>query len=161
MATSRSPAKKKQKDTRAPSLPNVGWDGQAFKDWADAEKLTNASPIEHCKDMRIGIDGGDWAQSLMAVAPPEPLLNALGGVPFSLTRRVDEELQKFADAGIEPLFIFDGLPLVCRSKSSVLRESRKAESLIRAAWNTYDGGKPEPAVEAFSKICKSLPMSHV
>ena len=132
-------------------------DGLAFKQWAVNENVALSSSIEQIRDSRLGIDGEDYVHSLLISTPNrEPLLPALGGLPFTLHKRIDEDLQGFGEAGIDPIFVFNGLDLACRDRASVLRESRKAANILGDAWSTYDNAKGEEAVNMFGRACKFL-----
>ena len=98
---------------------------QAFKIWALNEKVVTASPLEQFRDLRIGIDADDYLHSLLLLGGHEPLLSALGGKPICLFQRVDHDLDGYRDAGIEPIFIFNGLDLACKDRSTVLNERPK------------------------------------
>lgn len=125
-----------------------------FKEWANSESVSQSGSLDQLKDRRIGIDGDDYVNTLLFTNQQEPLLTALGGLPFSLHERVDNDLQNFQDAGIEPVFVFNGLDLACKDKASIIKESRKAESTLKQAWTIYDEGHGEQAVKAFGKLCK-------
>jgi hypothetical protein len=85
---------------------------------------------------------------------PEPLLPAHGGNGFTIKKRVDEDIARFRDAGIEPWFVFNGLDLASRDRASILNESRKAAKDLDAAWAIYDSGDGERAVQSFGRACK-------
>lgn len=132
----------------------MGSNALAFKEWATNESVCQSAPVEQLRNTRLGIDADDYVHSLLFASQQEPLLSALGGLPFSLHKRVDEDLLSFREAGIEPLFVFNGLDLACKDRASVLRESRKAESTLKGAWSVYDEGNGEEAVKAFGRLCE-------
>ena len=127
----------------------------AFKAWATSEQVITTSTVEQFNGKRIGIDAEDYLHSLLIAGNREPLLPALGGKPFCLLRRVDEDVEGFRAAGIEPLFIFNGLDVACRDRASILGESRKASNVLNEAWQIYDQGRGEEAVLQFGKACES------
>lgn len=128
--------------------------GLAFKAWALTENVTTTSPTEQFRDKRIGIDAEDYLHSLLITGAREPLFPALGGRPFGLYRRVDVDIEGYRSAGIEPVFIFNGLDLACRDRTVILNESRKASNTLNEAWTIYDQGKGEEAVQQFGRACK-------
>ena len=82
-----------------------------------------------------------------------PLLPAHGGQPFTLKKRIDEDLEGFQAAGIEPIFVFNGLDLACKDRANILNDSRRASAVLNDAWQIYDQGKGEEAVLMFGKAC--------
>ena len=134
----------------------MGSNGLAFKDWAVKEVIVQLTPIERFKGRRIGIDAEDYCHSLLVFENREPLLPAHGGRPFSFNKRVDEDLQSFRDAGIEPVFVFGGLDLACKDRSSILNEGRRASIILNEAWETYDQAQGEDAVKKFGRTCECL-----
>lgn len=132
----------------------MGSNALAFKEWAVNEGITASGPIEQLRNRTVGIDAEDYLQSLLTAGNREPLLPALGGLPFTLKTRVDQDLDAFAEAEVVPVFVFNGLDLACHDTASVLTESRKASTTLTDAWNIYDQGKGEEAVSMFSKACE-------
>ncbi len=128
----------------------------AFKEWATNEGLTLSGPIEQLKGARVGIDAEDYVCHILFTAHKEPLLPALGGLPLGLHKRVSEDLENFREAEITPIFVFNGLELACRDRSSIFRDSRKAEKLLNEAWSVYDKGEAGPAVDAFGRAGESI-----
>jgi hypothetical protein len=135
----------------------------AFKDWAKAEGLVLSGDIAEFSDTIIGFEAEDYLNSLLNnTSTREPLLPALAGLPFALRQHVDADLASFADAGIEPRFIFNGLEIACRDRKSLMKESLKASKTLEEAWNVYDQGRGDDAVVAFGKACELILMrSHV
>ena len=132
----------------------MGSNALAFKNWAANENVITTTPVEQFRGRRIGIDADDYLQTLLVSGNREPLLPAHGGKPFTLTKRVDEDLESFRAAGIEPIFVFNGLDLACKDRASILNESRRASGILNEAWQIYDQGKGEDAVLMFGKACK-------
>lgn len=131
----------------------MGSNALAFKTWATNEKVVNNSPTEQFRNARVGIDAEDYLHSLLITGNREPLLPALGGKPFCLWRRVDDDLEGYKAAGIEPWFVFNGLDLACRDRVSLQNESTKASHFLNEAWSIYDQGRGEDAVITFGKAC--------
>ena len=50
------------------------------------------------------------------------------------------------------MFILNGLDLGCEDRTSVLRESRKIDSALKATWSVYDEGRGTDAVLAFGRL---------
>lgn len=128
--------------------------GLAFKDWALKEAAYWTFGIEQLRGSKLGIDAEEYLAGLLIAQNREPLLPALGGLPFSLKQRVDEDVQRFHDAGIQPTFVFNGLDLACRDRSSILKASLRATETLDSAWRIYDAGKGDEAVSAFGRACE-------
>ena len=140
----------------------MGSNSQAFKEWALHEDLTFTRSIDQHFDKRngsntnydVGIDADDYLQSLLTAPNKEPLLPALGGLPFTLKKRVDEDIEGFKQASINPVFVFNGLDLACNDRTSIFRDSRKVAGTLSEAWRIYDEGKGDEAVAAFGQVCE-------
>lgn len=133
----------------------MGPESLAFKDWAKSEGLLDSFPIdEGCKGKEIGIEAEDYLNSLLTNSQTrEPLLPALGGLPFALKEHIDKDLDNFRHAGIIPTFVFNGLELGCRDRKTISKESQKAVQILDEAWRVYDQGRGDDAVIAFGKAC--------
>jgi len=127
----------------------------AFKEWAKAESLETAGGIEQLKGTSIAIDGADYLNSILtSTATREPLLPALGGLPFALQKNVDRDLKNFEEADVRPIFVFSGLDVASWDYSMVGKESRKVVKTLEDAWTAYDSGRADDAVTAFGKVCE-------
>ena len=135
----------------------MGSHGLPFKQWAFKEVAYHTSDIAELRDHSIGIDAEEYLAGLLVTNSREPLLPALGGLPFSLKQRVDEDLARFREAGIKANFVFNGLDLACRDRASILRGSARATETLESAWRIYDAGKGDEAVSAFGRACTSFP----
>lgn len=126
----------------------------AFKEWANSDGVSVSSPIEQLKGTLIAIDAEDYVNSILVSSQREPLLPALGGLPFGLHKRIRDDLRRFREAEVDLVFVFSGMDLACRDRASIFRESRRAERALSEAWSTYDDGRSGPAVEAFGRTSK-------
>lgn len=145
------------KDSKEPKESKELKDLKDFKDWALHENVAITSPVEQFRDKRIGIDADDYLHSLLTKHRREHLVPALAGKPFGLYRGVDEDIEGFRAANIEPIFIFNGLDLACRDRTAILNEGRMASNILNEAWTIYDEGKGADAVEQFGKACEFPP----
>ncbi|KAH9026363.1 PIN domain-like protein [Lactarius pseudohatsudake] len=67
-------------------------------------------PLNVLTDSRLGIDAAYYLQSLYDSPPSrEPLLAATGGLPLSLTTRIESDLRTLEKLRIKPVFVFPGL----------------------------------------------------
>jgi hypothetical protein len=82
--------------------------------------------------------------------PPshEPLLAALGGDPIGLKQHIGNELNRWKDNNMRPLFVFDGLNVVGKDEI-ILEAARVALQKTNHAWNLYGENQPAEAVSAF------------
>lgn len=90
----------------------------------------------------------------------EPLLPALGGLPFGLEAFLDKELAALRECGIHPIFIFDGLD--SGKKHGPFEMTRKSSERNKAAWDLYAQSQrqesriqQEELVEAFRRSGRS------
>lgn len=124
----------------------------AFRDWARAEALESWGELDEFAGTCLAIDAEEYLNSVLTTAATsEPLLPALGGLPFALEQHIDQDLKRFRDAKIEPLFIFNGIELAVKDSSFQIKESQKTAKILDDAWNIYDQGRGEEAVVAFGK----------
>lgn len=132
----------------------------AFREWAKNEGLVKAVPISDFEDAVIGYDAEDFINILLVQeGTREPLLPALGGLPFALRSHIDRELaniEKFTKK--KPLFVFNGLDLDLYDRKFVSKESERAVRILEEAWRVYDNGDGDAAVRAFERACKFFPM---
>lgn len=127
--------------------------GLEFKDWVLKEVAYHTDEIENLRGHNIGIDAEEYLGGLLT-QHREPLLGALGGLPFSLKQRVEEDVQRFKTAGVRPTFVFNGLDLACHDRANILKTSLRAAADLGDAWRIYDLGRGEEAVSAFGRACK-------
>ena len=126
----------------------------AFKEWAAQQGITQSTAIATLQDTRLGVDADDYLESLLIEGGPgEPLLPAHGGLPFKLYAKVDEDVRNFQEAGIEPLFVFNGLDLACNDRSTFIKEGQRALDTLNEAWRIYDEGRADESVNVFGKAC--------
>ncbi|CAK3800673.1 xpg i-region [Lecanosticta acicola] len=126
----------------------------AFKEWAKSESLVLNAKLQEFDGAVVGFDGEDYLHTLLTNPQTrEPLLPALGGLPFALEQHVDSDLENLKKAGIKPMFIFNGLDTACKDRKSIAKESQKAIAGLDEAWRVYDLGRGDDAVLAFGKAC--------
>ena len=130
---------------------------QAFSEWAVQEGCISSGPLSQLKEKRVIIDADAFVDNLLTSASTrEPLLPALGGLPFALKKHVDAHIAGFRDQSITPSFVFPGIDLACRDRASIARESRAAAQSLNEAWNLYSQSKADEAVAEFGKSCKFM-----
>ena len=97
----------------------------------------------------IGVDASYYLGQCLNEYNEEPLKVALGGIPFTITARVEEDLQAAKDAGVKLIFIFDGLDYV--NKSHADAESTDSQGSHESGWAHYLQGDPKATVQDFGK----------
>lgn len=78
----------------------------------------------------------------------EPLLIALGGFPFALKSHIEREIQALKNAGITPVFVFDGLE-IGKPEPDIVAQNQSTRALDQA-WEYYDQQQADQVVDAFS-----------
>lgn len=131
----------------------------AFNIWAKEEGLwqrENISIFAELADPKVAFDAEDYLYSFLSggQATYEPLLPALGGIPFTLESHVDALLEDLRNAKIKPIFVFPGGGTVSQDRRTASREGQKALTNINDAWNVYTAGRGEDAVKEFGRACE-------
>lgn len=129
----------------------------AFREWAKANNLTHTVAIKQFEPAVIGYDAEDFVNILLSTEGREPLLPALGGLPFTLKTHIDRELDNLKTyTKWPPLFMFNGVDLALHDRKTISKESDRAVRTLDEAWRVYDNGDGDAAVRAFEKACKCL-----
>jgi hypothetical protein len=102
--------------------------------------------LEELRQTTILIDAADYIETRI-LRGHEPLLPALGGLPFSLGTMVQGDLAQFAQYNIEPCFIFNGIDL--RRPADPFQQRRMGTVVNEKAWSLYERHKPEESVMQF------------
>lgn len=120
-----------------------------------ATPLSEVAPLSELDGAIIAIEAAYYLNRLL-VNPSlkEPLLAALGGLPFTMRSTVTNDIAAFREAGIKPIFVFDGMDV---SKTKTLfQQADEAVRANTAAWNLYNQHQAENAVAAFGESCKDI-----
>ena len=90
-----------------------------FAEWSAG--LAEQAPLSSIANTTVGIEAAEYLTRLSdfklpagqnSGVQPEPLLPALGGLPFSLSRVINHQLDAWQRHGIKPVFVFSGLNLL-------------------------------------------------
>jgi len=85
----------------------------------------------------------------------EPLLSALGGLPYGLGSEIDADLENWKTHGVTPMFVFDGLYIIGQ-EDMALRIAKEASRRSDKAWESYQNAKTEQqlkdAVKGFGEL---------
>ncbi|KAF1827050.1 uncharacterized protein K489DRAFT_5094 [Dissoconium aciculare CBS 342.82] len=104
-------------------------DSSAFNIWAKDEGYwieDSISAFSQVTDAKVAFDAEDYLNSFLTGghATYEPLVPALGGIPFTLNSHIDTLLSELQNAGIKPLFIFPGGRAMSRDRITTSRYSK-------------------------------------
>lgn len=101
------------------------------------------------KDAVLGVEATSYLQHMLDDTPTnEPLLAALGGDPIALKAHIENDLNRWKENKMRPLFVFDGQSVVGKDEMA-LRQARAALTKTQKAWDMYSKNQPEEAVRAF------------
>ena len=105
-------------------------------------------PLAVLKGFVLGIEAEFYIQRLLTLHK-EPLVPALGGVPFALQTHIEDELDKLASEGVTPLFVFSGMSIVNKNAADLALE--ESNSINARGWELYDRGEAENIVATFER----------
>jgi hypothetical protein len=133
----------------------------SFDEWA--QDLHQASPLEQLRNHYVGIEAAEYIRLLPKLQIDgiqrkilEELPAALGGYPFGYEAVIQRTINIWREYNITPIFIFNGLDVGKRDSTTW----RTYEDAIRThilAWNEYDNGHGQTAVNLFGKSTYNKP----
>jgi hypothetical protein len=113
-------------------------------------------PFTDTQNAVIGIEATHYLKHMIDEPPAvEPLLAALGGEPIALRHYIEEELDRWEEHGMKPLFVFDGQSVVGKDDMS-FRNAKKSLNRTQKAWELYVDNQPTDAVKSFGASGKPL-----
>ncbi len=93
--------------------------------------------MDEIKGYTIAIEATWYLNGLLNTPPSkEPLLSALGGLPFWLKVEIEDDLDQWEKCELTPLFVFDGISMIGKEEMS-LRAAKDAARRNDAAWALY------------------------
>lgn len=117
-----------------------------FENWSSPRAETN--PFSDLNGAVLAIEASFYLERLLTFSPlKEPLLSALGGLPFSLKAHIENEIETLRTAQIKPIFIFNGMDV--GKKDNPFQASNDAATRTLDAWDLYRQEQAPQAVEAF------------
>lgn len=125
------------------AIPSV----RNFDIWSSGQGRSTTASLSVLKDTVLGIDGAHYLDKILESGKKEPLVNALGGTPFTLRQSLEMDIARFREAGIKPLFIFSGCSIV-RTEKPLSTPDEVARNRARS-WELYDQGKKKEAIDLF------------
>lgn len=117
-------------------------------------------PLADLLNAKIGVEATAYLTNLLKGPADEPLLAALGGHPMGFKTHIENDLDKWKENGMEPLFVFEGQSIVGK-KEMTMRSLKSAISETEQAWALYNDGNPTDAVAAFRKAGECLDATRV
>lgn len=112
------------------------------------------SRVEEIKGFTIAVEA-TWYLQHMLEEDSEPLLSALGGLPYGLKAEIEGDLDSWKKHGLTPMFVFDGLYIIGQ-EDMALRISKNASRRSDKAWESYRDAKSEQqlkdAVKSFGEL---------
>lgn len=125
-----------------------------LREWAVSADLLDHGPLTQLEDATIAIDAEDYIDKILSSAPTrEPLLPALGGIPFTIDKVLEERINVFHEHKIRPLFVFGGL--VVEGQARRLQASLQHSKNVGEAWDLYNAHDPDGAVLEFGNSSRS------
>jgi len=126
-----------------------------FAEWS--ANLAESSPLTALRGSVVGIEAAEYLNRVHEIkipkledpagVLPEPLLPALGGVPFGLARVVRVHLACWRKYNIKPIFVFSGLDIAKGDSNFVSSEVTSLK--LAQAWTYYDANDGNAAVDNF------------
>ncbi len=110
---------------------------------------SSSSPFADFEDAIVGVEATAYLQQMIEEPPAhEPLLAALGGDPIGLKYHIGNELDRWNDNKMKPLFVFEGQSVVGKDDMA-LQNAKHALKRTESAWQKYAENRPEEAVKTF------------
>ncbi|KAJ1306976.1 hypothetical protein OPQ81_007956 [Rhizoctonia solani] len=111
-------------------------------------------PLSTLAESRLGIDASHYLSNLLDnPSTREPYLAATGGIPLSLSSRIEQDLRALEKLHIKPVFVFPGLPPSKRINKNTPQQNAakqmEAAQARREAWNCYESGRNDQATKLF------------
>jgi len=117
-----------------------------FEEWS--VNLTETHSLDELKDTRVAIEAAFYINRMLNTPHlKEPLLPALGGRPFTMKDTVQNDVKRFKDCGITPIFVFGGLDV--GKQDAPFDHSEQAARINQQAWDLYHSGQAQQAVDKF------------
>ncbi|KAF8331669.1 XPG I-region protein [Cantharellus anzutake] len=100
-------------------------------------------------DSRLGIDASHYLRLLLeSPETREPLLAATGGLPLSLTAKIESDLRTLEKLRIKPVFVFPGLLPNKKQKPNPHGHADSCKDR-KDAWDCYEHGQTDQATKLF------------
>ena len=123
-----------------------------FQEWATQSSTLQKWPFSSLEGRGIAIDAETYVDKILSgESTKEPLLPALGGLPFLIESTLSDHIEQLRAAKIKVVFVFNGQGTNDQHKAlqTALRHSKNVDE----AWNLYNASDPEKAVAQFGNSC--------
>ena len=118
-------------------------------DYLNERKQYQTLPLNSLSESRLGIDASHYLRGLLeSPATREPLLAATGGLPLSLTSKIESDLRALEKLHIKPVFVFPGLLPANKVKPNPLAHADACKDR-KEAWDCYERGQTAQATRLF------------
>ncbi len=105
--------------------------------------------LDALSDSRLGIDASHYLRLLLeSPETREPLLAATGGLPLSLTAKIESDLRTLEKLRIKPVFVFPGLLPNKKHKPNHHAHADACKDR-KDAWDCYEHGQTDQATKLF------------
>lgn len=122
--------------------------GKSFEQWSLPRQTRE--PIQNLSGLSIGIDATTYLKTFTETdKAKEPLVGAIGGLPFTVAATIREQLERLKQVNITPVFVFNGLTLP--SNEQPFSKIDDGVMLRSKAWEQYEQGNGAEALDAFRK----------
>ncbi|SPN97611.1 related to MKT1 protein [Cephalotrichum gorgonifer] len=123
--------------------------------WIASQASTHG--LDSITDCSIAICATYYLHLFLGTPPyHEPLLPALGGLT-GIKAHLSQDLAKFKEHGVTPLFVFDGQSMVGQAETTA-KKSRLANLKTDEAWEQYFASNAEQAVASFGANGGAFPV---
>ena len=117
---------------------------------------TDSNQLADLKDAVVAIEADFYLDRLLNRSPAkEPLLSALGGLPFSFQTHVENQINTLLSHDIKPLFIFNGLRV--GKDYAPFAQGDAVASQNQVAWDLYNRHEAQEAVDNFGNSGYATP----
>lgn len=126
---------------------------RSFDDWVSSSGLRERSQLKQLANATVAIEAEQYLERLMNVLPTkEPLLSAIGGLPFALRNTVVNHVDIWRTHSITPFFVFSGIDGY--KQDDPVATAEEGERMNEDAWKLYESGQPQEAVNTFGRSGK-------
>lgn len=123
---------------------------RSFDEWISSSGLRERASMKSMNNATIAIEAEHYLDCLMKVAPTkEPLLSAIGGLPFGLKSHIVNHIGVWRAHGIAPFFVFAGID--GWKQDDTVADAEENGRINSEAWGMYEQGHPQDAVNTFGK----------
>jgi len=126
-----------------------------FQEWATSNGVLTKYSLSELSDRGLAIHAEEYINKIFLkdseATAREPLLSALGGIPFIIETTIDSHIKILRELNIKVIFVFNGLDPNSQTKNltSSLEHSKNSSE----AWDLYNDSDPEEAVTKFGNSC--------